>query len=103
MTANAFAEDRKRAVDIGMNGHIAKPIDIEKTEKVIHLVLNKQKNEKRSRNGRKMKGKRMIAGILLAGILAVTLAGCKTQITRKKKSKSLLLPSAATVIPHTII
>ena len=47
MTANAFAEDRKRAVDIGMNGHIAKPIDIEKTEKVIHLVLNKQKNEKK--------------------------------------------------------
>lgn len=46
MTANAFAEDRKRAVDIGMNGHIAKPIDIEKMEKVIHRVLNKQKNEK---------------------------------------------------------
>ncbi len=50
-----------------------------------------------------MKGKRMIAGILLAGILAVTLAGCKTQITRKKKQKSLLLPSAATVIHPTII
>ena len=46
LSANAFAEDRKRAVDIGMNGHIAKPIDVEKTEKVIHLVLNKQKNEK---------------------------------------------------------
>jgi hypothetical protein len=29
-----------------MNGHIAKPIDIEKMEKVIHRVLNKQKNEK---------------------------------------------------------
>ena len=35
MTANAFAEDRKRAVDIGMNGHIAKPIDIEKLGAVI--------------------------------------------------------------------
>ncbi|MEE1439062.1 MAG: response regulator [Lachnospiraceae bacterium] len=46
LTAYAFAEDRKRAFDAGMNGHIAKPIDIEKMEKVIHRVLNKQKNEK---------------------------------------------------------
>ena len=35
MTANAFAEDRKRALDAGMNGHIAKPIDIEKLGAVI--------------------------------------------------------------------
>lgn len=50
-----------------------------------------------------MKGKRVIAGIMLAGILAVTLAGCKTQITLKKNQKSLLLLSAATAIHHTII
>ena len=28
MTANAFEEDRKKALRVGMNGHIAKPIQI---------------------------------------------------------------------------
>ena len=44
MTANAFAEDRKRAFDAGMNGHIAKPIDIEKLGAVILSILKKQEN-----------------------------------------------------------
>ena len=30
MTANAFEEDRQEAMDSGMNGYVAKPIDIEK-------------------------------------------------------------------------
>jgi len=29
MTANAFEEDKRRALESGMNGHIAKPIDID--------------------------------------------------------------------------
>ena len=44
MTANAFAEDKKRAFDAGMNEHIAKPIDIEKLGAVILSVLKKQEN-----------------------------------------------------------
>ena len=28
MTANAFAEDKENAIAAGMNGHIAKPIDV---------------------------------------------------------------------------
>ena len=50
MTANAFAEDRKRALDAGMNGHIAKPIDIEKLVAVILSVLNKQENVQTGKN-----------------------------------------------------
>ena len=50
MTANAFAEDRKRAFDAGMNGHIAKPIDIEKLGAVILSVLNKQENLQNGKN-----------------------------------------------------
>ena len=29
MTANAFEEDKKSAMSAGMNGHIAKPLDVE--------------------------------------------------------------------------
>ena len=50
MTANAFAEDRKRAFDAGMNEHIAKPIDMEKLGAVILSVLNKQENLQNGKN-----------------------------------------------------
>ena len=40
MTANVFAEDRKLALDLGMNGHISKPIDMKKVRKVLYNILN---------------------------------------------------------------
>ncbi len=42
MTANAFEEDRKMALAKGMNGHIAKPIDVEKMEKTMREVLGEK-------------------------------------------------------------
>ena len=39
MTANAFEEDRKKALAEGMNGHIAKPVDAEKLKKTILSAL----------------------------------------------------------------
>ncbi len=40
MTANAFEEDRRDALKSGMNGHIAKPIDIEKLFETLSMVLD---------------------------------------------------------------
>ena len=40
MTANAFEEDKKAAFAAGMNGHIAKPIEIEKMIKTLAEVIS---------------------------------------------------------------
>ena len=39
MTANAFTEDREEAIKCGMNGHIAKPIDVQVLFKTLDNVL----------------------------------------------------------------
>ncbi len=39
MTANAFEEDKKKALESGMNEHIAKPVDIEALKAVLSDVL----------------------------------------------------------------
>ena len=44
MTANAFEEDKKKAFDAGMDGHIAKPINIEELFVVLTDILNKHKS-----------------------------------------------------------
>ena len=45
MTANAFDEDRKRALESGMNAHIAKPIDIKKLLEVLTEILGQEQRE----------------------------------------------------------
>ena len=41
MTANAFAEDEKEALDAGMDVHLAKPIDVELLKKVVTQYVSK--------------------------------------------------------------
>lgn len=42
MTANAFAEDVQMAKNTGMNGHIAKPLEFDKLNKVLKKYLDKK-------------------------------------------------------------
>ena len=39
MTANAFDEDRRKAFECGMNGHIVKPIDMKAIAKILDQIL----------------------------------------------------------------
>ncbi len=39
MTANAFEEDRRQAFKCGMNGHLAKPIDVKKLMKELSYII----------------------------------------------------------------
>ena len=43
MTANAFEEDRKKAFESGMNGHIIKPISIEAIADVLNEIFARKK------------------------------------------------------------
>lgn len=49
MTANAFEEDKKAAGEAGMNGYIAKPIDIHTLLTVLETVFRDVGTEEKSR------------------------------------------------------
>ena len=40
MTANAFEEDKQEAIRCGMNGHIAKPIDVDVLFETLRKMLS---------------------------------------------------------------
>ncbi len=42
MTANAFEEDRKQALEAGMNGHLAKPIDLNKMMELLRDLFQEK-------------------------------------------------------------
>ena len=42
MTANAFAEDEKAALDAGMDAHVSKPLDVELLKKVIRQCMERR-------------------------------------------------------------
>ena len=42
MTANAFAEDEKAALDAGMDAHVPKPLDIELLKRVIQQLVKRE-------------------------------------------------------------
>ena len=44
MTANAFEEDKRDALAVGMNGHIAKPIELDKLLSMLAKVIRQQEN-----------------------------------------------------------
>lgn len=39
ITANAFEEDRQKALEAGMNEHVSKPIDMERLLEIMKKVL----------------------------------------------------------------
>lgn len=43
MTANAFEEDREEAIKSGMNGYVAKPVDVKKLMDTLEEIIKKQK------------------------------------------------------------
>jgi CheY-like chemotaxis protein len=46
MTANAFEEDKRSALEAGMNGHLAKPVETQELYKMLAQLFGKQAKQK---------------------------------------------------------
>ena len=46
MTANAFEDDKRMALQVGMNGHVTKPIEVDKMMQTIRNVISQKRNER---------------------------------------------------------
>lgn len=45
MSANAFVEDKRHSIEIGMNGHISKPVDYDEVRELVGEALLKRRQE----------------------------------------------------------
>ena len=45
MSANAFDDDLKKSVECGMNGHLSKPVDVDKLYKTLDQVIRAEKGD----------------------------------------------------------
>ena len=45
MTANAFEEDKRKAIAAGMNGHIAKPIQVDNMLSILAEIIRQQEKK----------------------------------------------------------
>ena len=52
MTANTFAQDVRNAFDSGMNGHLAKPIDMDTVRSLVAQLVNKRKADEEEGEGK---------------------------------------------------
>ncbi|MDO4502237.1 MAG: ATP-binding protein [Coriobacteriia bacterium] len=46
LSANAFAEDGRRSLEVGMNGHLSKPIDFEKLGRTLNALVKTKSRER---------------------------------------------------------
>ena len=51
MSANAFDDDLKKSVECGMNGHLSKPVEVDKLYRTLDGIVRGKDREKRGEHG----------------------------------------------------